>query len=180
MQEKLRKGKCRIGVFCVGYDRYWPQFDGLLEDMLAKHEQFKSKISDSDTEIIDFGMIDNPETAYRKVKDLQGAGLDLIFCNMVTYATSGTFGIIIKTLNIPIILVALQPLKAMDYSRASTYMQLMNDDICAMPEFGAVAVRMGKKEYKHSNVNISRKVLKRPKFKQKTSFNGYERKYKYQ
>ncbi len=32
-------------------------------------------------------------------------------------------------------------------------------------------------KYKHSNVNISRKVLKRPKLKQKTSFNGHERKY---
>ncbi len=30
--------------------------------------------------------------------------------------------------------------------------------------------------YKHSNVNISIKVLKRPKLKQKTSFNGFERK----
>ncbi len=38
--------------------------------------------------------------------------------------------------------------------------------------------RVGVKiKYKHSNVNISRKVLKRPKFKQKTSFKGYERKY---
>ncbi len=27
------------------------------------------------------------------------------------------------------------------------------------------------------NVNISRKLLKRPKLKQKTSFNGFERKY---
>ncbi len=32
-------------------------------------------------------------------------------------------------------------------------------------------------KYKHSNENISRKVLKRPKLKQKTGFNGYERKY---
>ena len=58
---------------------------------------------------------------------------------------SGTFGIIIKTLSVPIILVALQPLKALDYTKASTYMQLANDDICSLPEFSGVAVRMGKK-----------------------------------
>jgi L-arabinose isomerase len=42
-------------------------------------------------------------------------------------------------------LVALQPLKALDYSKASTYMQLCNDDLCAVPEFTGVAIRMGKK-----------------------------------
>ncbi len=44
----------------------------------------------------------------------------------------------------PIVLVALQPLKAMDYTRASTYMQLCNDDFCSVPEFTGVAIRMGK------------------------------------
>jgi L-arabinose isomerase len=90
-------------------------------------------------------MVDTPAKAYDMVKALEAANLDLIFCDMLTYATSGTFGIIMKTINIPIVMVALQPLKGLDYSKASTYMQLANDDICAMPEFGGVAVRMGKK-----------------------------------
>ena len=75
---------------------------------------------------------------------MKSANLDMIFCDMLTYATSGTFGIVIKTINIPVVLVALQPLKALDYTKASTYMQLMNDDICSLPEFAGVAVRMGK------------------------------------
>ena len=64
---------------------------------------------------------------------------------MVTYATSSTFGAIIRDLNVPIVLVALQPREAMDYSRASTYMQLCNDDFCSVPEFTGVAIRMGKR-----------------------------------
>jgi len=64
---------------------------------------------------------------------------------MLTYATSGTFGVIVRGLDIPLVLVALQPLKALDYSKASTYMQLCNDDFCAVPEFTGVAIRMGKK-----------------------------------
>jgi L-arabinose isomerase len=64
---------------------------------------------------------------------------------MVTYATSSTFGIIVKELNIPIVMLALQPLSALDYSNASTYMQLCNDDYCSVPEFTGVAMRMGKK-----------------------------------
>ncbi len=135
----------RIGVFGVGYDRYWSQFPGLLEELMEKQEAIIEKIPDKEAKIIDFGMVDDPQKAYHIVKEIQAANLDLIFCNMLTYATSGTFGIIIKTIQVPIVMVALQPRKALDYSQASTYMQLVNDDICAMPEFAAVAVRMGKR-----------------------------------
>jgi L-arabinose isomerase len=135
----------RIGVFGVGYDKYWEQFPGLYEELMKKQEKFISKFHGSRTELIDFGMIDSPKKAYAVVKEMESANLDLIFCDMLTYATSGTFGIIIKTLNIPVVLVALQPLKALDYTKASTYMQLANDDICSLPEFAGVAVRMGKR-----------------------------------
>ena len=149
MNEKCANAKqsanVRIGVFGVGYDKYWEQFAGLYGEMLQKQQKFIQKIPVSGIDVIDFGVIDSPLKAYEVVKQLESANLDLIFCDMLTYATSGTFGIIIKTLNIPIILVVLQPLKALDYTNGSTYMQLMNDDFCAVPEFAGVAVRMGKK-----------------------------------
>jgi len=135
----------RIGIFGVGYEKYWEQFPGLYEELMQKQEKFIQKIPVEGIELVDFGMIDSPMKAYEAVRKIEAANLDLIFCDMLTYATSGTFGIIIKTLNIPIVLVALQPLKAMDYTKASTYMQLMNDDICSLPEFAGVAVRMGKR-----------------------------------
>jgi L-arabinose isomerase len=141
----IKKERARVGVFGVGYDMYWGQFDGLLQELMNKHTVFLGKLEEYSVEVVDFGMIDNPKKAYEKIKDIQAANLDLVFCNMLTYATSGTFGIIIKTLTIPVVLVALQPRKALDYSQASTYMQLVNDDICALPEFAGVAVRMGKK-----------------------------------
>jgi len=135
----------RVGVFGVGYDKYWGQFPGLYEEMILKQKKFIEKIPANGLEVIDFGVIDSPIKAYEAVINLSRANLDLIFCDMLTYATSGTFGIIIKTINVPIVLVALQPLKSLDYSNGSTYMQLMNDDICALPEFAGVAVRLGKK-----------------------------------
>ena len=61
--------------------------------------------------------------------------LDLVFCDMVTYATSSTFGVIVRGLDVPVVLVALQPMAAMDYANGSTYMQLCNDDFCSVPEF---------------------------------------------
>lgn len=143
---KRKKTRARIGVFGVGYFKYWSQFDGLLGDMLKKQAVFIEKIEARNAvDIIDFGLVDDVNKAYELVPKLQAANLDLIFCDMLTYATSSTFGVVIKSIETPIVLVALQPDKAMDYSRASTYLQLYNDDICSLPEFAGVAVRMGKK-----------------------------------
>ncbi len=141
----LKETSARIGVFGVGYDKYWEQFPGLLEELMQKHETIIQKFSGTGVTVSDFGMVDNPEKAYAVVRELEAASLDMVFCNMLTYATSGTFGVIVRALSIPVILVALQPLKALDYSKASTYMQLANDDICSLPEFAGVAVRMGKR-----------------------------------
>jgi L-arabinose isomerase len=144
--EEGKSSTVRIGVFGVGYDVYWAQFPGLFDEMMLKQDKFIAKIASCgiETEIVDFGMVDTPDKAYDTVRRIEAANLDLLFCDMLTYATSGTFGIIVKTISIPIVMVVLQPLKALDYSHASTYMQLMNDDFCAVPEFAGVAIRMGK------------------------------------
>ena len=140
-----RNTSAKIGVFGVGFYKYWTQFDGLLNDLMKKQEVFIAKVQKHDVEVVDFGMVDNVQSAYELVPRLKAANLDLIFCDMLTYATSNVFGVVIKSMEVPIVLVALQPDKAMDYSRASTYMQLYNDDICSLPEFTGVAVRMGKR-----------------------------------
>ena len=136
----------RIGVFGVGYFKYWSQFEGLLDAMKEKQSVFIEKLGKGNVKVetIDFGLIDNVQSAYELVPRLMAANLDLIFCDMLTYATSSTFGVIIKSINVPIVLVALQPNSALDYKNASTYQQLYNDDICALPEFAGVAIRMGK------------------------------------
>jgi len=135
----------KVGLFGVGHITYWGQFEGLLDEMHDKLSVLEQKVSRSGVEAVNFGMVDNAKSAYTLRDRLRSAQLDLIFCDMVTYATSATFGILIRDLDIPIVLVALQPLKAMDYTAASTRMQLANDDFCSVPEFTGVAIRMGKK-----------------------------------
>ena len=87
-----------IGVFGVGYWKYWEQFDGLYEELAAKQELFVKKVSQFDVNLTDFGMVDSAESAYALVPKLKAANLDLIFCHMVTYATSATFGTIIRNI----------------------------------------------------------------------------------
>lgn len=143
MQHKERSAN--IGIFGVGHHVYWSQFDGLLDEMYRKMEVFTSKVRANNVNIKDFGLIDRVEKAYEVLPKMKAANLDLLFCDMVTYATSSTFGILARELSIPIVIVALQPLKALDYTHASTYQQLCNDDFCSVPEFTGVAVRMGRK-----------------------------------
>jgi L-arabinose isomerase len=64
---------------------------------------------------------------------------------MLTYATSATFGTAIRNVDVPVDLVALQPLPGLDYARATTHMQLANEDFCSVPVFTGVAIRMGKR-----------------------------------
>jgi L-arabinose isomerase len=137
--------QANIGVFGVGHYAYWPQFEGLLDELKHKQKVFIQKLKPHNVHVTDFGIIDDAKGAYELLPKLRAADLDLIFCDMVTYATSSTFGVIIKEIDIPIVLIALQPLKAMDYPNSSTYIQLCNDDFCSVPEFAGVAVRMGKK-----------------------------------
>ena len=134
-----------VGIFGVGHRAYWAQFDGLLGEMHRKLNVFANKVRTLGVEVKEFGMVDDAKSAYRLRDQLRATPLDLIFCDMVTYATSSTFGILIRDLDVPIVLVALQPLAALDYGNASTYMQLCNDDFCSVPEFTGVAIRMGKR-----------------------------------
>jgi L-arabinose isomerase len=136
--------QARIGVFGVGYHAYWPQFEGLRDELLGKLASLVDLLKTFDVEVVDFGMVDDAESAYALLPQLKAANLDLVFCDMLTYATSASFAAIARGLDVPIVLVALQPLPALDYSRASTYMQLCNDDFCSVPEFTGVAVRMGR------------------------------------
>lgn len=137
----------RIGVFGVGFHKYWPQFDGLREELQGKLDTFTRKIQarGADLVVVSFGIIDDAASAYAAAPKMKAADLDVVFCHMLTYATSATFAAILRALDIPVVLVALQPMEAMDYARASTYRQLCNDDFCSVPEFTGVAIRLGRK-----------------------------------
>lgn len=135
----------RVGIFGVGYHVYWNQFPGLLKELMEKLQVLDDRVRGHGVEVLNFGMVDKAQDAYALVPKLKAANLDLIFCDMLTYATSASFAAIIRNVEVPIVLVALQPRAAMDYAKATTHMQLANDDFCSVPEFTGVAVRMGKR-----------------------------------
>ena len=145
MIERKNKRTAKVGVFAVAHAVYWEQFPGLFEKIAGYHADFVKTVEANGVEVIDFGMVDSSQKSFDTAKKITCEDVDLLICNMVTYATSSVFAPVIRNVNVPVVLAALQPLQHLDYTKASTFMQLENDNICSVPEFTGVAVRMGKK-----------------------------------
>jgi L-arabinose isomerase len=143
--ERRKPRAANIGIVGVGHDTYWNQFPGLLNELLGYLKVFDEQVKENVVSTTTFGMVDNAESAYETVQRIKAAPIDLLFVDMLTYATSATWGILIRDVSVPIVLVALQPLHTIDFARCTTHIQLANDNICSLPEFACVAARTGKK-----------------------------------
>lgn len=144
MLKRKYKREARVGVFAVVHAVYFEQFEGLKENLYGYHEVLCDKLRGMNVDVVDFGFVGSSAEAYVTLEKIKEAHVDVLFCNMVTYATSSVFAPIMREAGVPVVLVAMQPRRAMDYTQASTFMQLENDNICSVPEFTGVAVRMGK------------------------------------
>ena len=136
--------KTRIAVVSLGHYIYFQQFEGLREELMQKGEEFKEYIDDTKAEIIDAGYVDCVENAFDAVKYLKREDPDLLFIILSTYVPSAVCAPFARYLDVPQVLVAIQPLEHLDYSHTTTYMQLANDDVCAMPEIAGVYERLGR------------------------------------
>ena len=142
--ERRKPLTANVGVVSVGLDTYWRQCPGLLDDMVKKEDVFVKKCLAHQVKVSRFGMSDNPVAAMSMIPAMKAADIDVLFVDMVTYATSSTFAPFVRELNVPIVLFALQPDDRLDYERATIYKQLLNDDLCSVPEFTGVAERYGR------------------------------------
>ena len=116
-----------------------------MEDSLnSYHAETIRLVEENGVTVFDYGFIDSNTKAFEVAERINADKIDVIFCNMITYATSSVFAPIVQLTTAPIVLVALQPRKGLDYSKASTFMQLENDNICSVPEFTGVAIRFGR------------------------------------
>ena len=48
----------KIGLFAIGLEAYWPQFEGLEERLEKYLEKVHNKLSSLDREIVNLGMVD--------------------------------------------------------------------------------------------------------------------------
>lgn len=145
MIKKIKTKAPKIAIFAVGHGTYWDQFPGLLETLEGFHKEFVDLVAQNRVEILDLGIISSQQKATEAADRMNAEGVRLVFCNMITYATSSVVAPILRNVRAPLVLVALQPRSKMDYPNATTRMQLENDNICSVPEFCGAALRMGRK-----------------------------------
>ena len=62
----------RIGVFNVGFHRYWPQFPGLRERLDRYREEFEEQLRSLGVEVVSAGLVDTVESG-RRVGDFFSA-----------------------------------------------------------------------------------------------------------
>ena len=96
--------KAKVGVFSIALGAYLPQFPSLVPEFEAQYEAFKKTIPDT-VEIIDGGMVTTKEQSMVAGDKFRAADVDLVFLQMLTYATSYNMLPAIRDLDVPVVLV---------------------------------------------------------------------------
>ena len=105
----------RIGLFGIGLEAYWPQFEGLKERLEGYIQQVAGRIDRKSVEVVNLGLIDSTEKAFEAGHAFRRADVDMIFLHVTTYALSSTVLPVVQRAKVPIIILNLQPTAAIDY-----------------------------------------------------------------
>ncbi len=107
----------KLGLFGIGLDTYWPQFSGLKERLLGYQSFIAERLSSPTAEVVDAGLVDNPDAARSAAELFSRRGVDAVFLFISTYALSHTVLPVAQTVKAPIIVLNMQPVSSIDYTR---------------------------------------------------------------
>jgi L-arabinose isomerase len=107
----------RIGLFGIGLDTYWPQFAGLKERLETYVARVAAKLERPGVEVVNLGLVDNPDAAYAAGRAFCRADVDLIFLHATTYALSSTVLPAVRRAKAPVIVLNIAPEASIDYAR---------------------------------------------------------------
>jgi len=141
----------KIGLFSIGLDAYWNQFDGLKERLEGYTSIIENNLKKSGNEVINLGLIDNSPSAFDAGLKFKQEGVDIIFLYITTYALSSTVLPVVQKAKVPIIILNLSPDEAIDYTafnqlenrKQMTGEWLAYCSACPAPEIANVFKRVG-------------------------------------
>lgn len=141
----------KIGLFGIGLETYWAQFDGLLDNLKTYQNEISSKIALFGAEVCDAGMVDNPTKAIEAADYLKKENVQMVFLYVSTYALSSTVLPVAQRLNVPVIILNVQPVAELDYKKFNelgdrgkmTGIWLEHCQACSVPEIACVFNRAG-------------------------------------
>lgn len=141
----LVESKAKVGVFSIALGAYLPQFPSLVPEFEAQYKAFKNTILDT-IEVIDGGIVTTKELSMEAGAKFRAADVDLVILQLLTYATSYNMLPAIRDLDVPVVLVNVQKLKAPDYANTDTAKWLGELYACgAVGEMVADLERAGKR-----------------------------------
>ncbi len=141
----------KAGIFSIGLDTYWPQFDGLLENLNGYHAEIRDRIAGMGAELVDGGMVDNVEKAHDVSALFKQEDVEIIFLFISTYALSSTVLPVVQKTKVPVVMLNLQPVAQLDYETFNalgdrgimTGVWLEHCQSCSVPELACVFNRAG-------------------------------------
>ena len=141
----------KAGLFGIGLEAYWPQFEGLETRLRGYVDVVASKLDRPGVEVVNLGLIDTPEKAVDAGHAFREADVDIIFLYITTYALSSTVLPVVRRARVPVIILNLQPVAAIDYASfnalgdrtAMTGEWLAHCAACPVPEIANVFTRAG-------------------------------------
>lgn len=139
MKERTYKN-ARIGLYSVGLEAYWGQFDN-LKARIESYNQFIAEELSEHAEIFNFGLVDNVEKSREAGEYFNKHQVDLIFLHAGTYATSSLVLPVHQRCFAKVIILSLQPTPQIKYDETSTGEWLAQCVACPVPEFTNVLHR---------------------------------------
>ncbi|MBB1283946.1 arabinose isomerase [Flavisolibacter sp. BT320] len=147
----MKASPLTIGLFGVGLDTYWPQFDGLKERLESYLQIVANRLQAMHPSVINLGLVDTAEKAFRAGKEFRQQDVDIIFLYVTTYALSATVLPVVQRAKVPVIILNLSPVSSIDYAAFNktadrgkmTGEWLAHCSPCAVPEIANVFKRVG-------------------------------------
>ena len=141
----------KVGLFGIGLEAYWEQFEGLEKRLQNYISIVEDKLKSYECEVVNLGLIDNPEKAIIAGHDFRKADVDIIFLYVTTYALSSTVLPVVQRAKVPVIILNLAPEANIDYTafNAMTDRTKMTGEwlaycsACPVPEIANVFKRAG-------------------------------------
>jgi L-arabinose isomerase len=135
-----RGTRARVGLFSIGLAAYWPQFPGLKERLDGYGRRVEERVR-AWADVVWAGLVDDADGA-RAAGDLFAREqVDLILLHTATYATSSQVLPAVQRAHVPIVVLNLQPVPALDYPRTDTGEWLANCSACCAPEIAGAFAR---------------------------------------
>ena len=89
--EKIKNTKkAKIGIYTMGLQCYWAQFDGLRERLLSYGKFIASKVEAMGASVYYYGLVDCEEEGHKAGEYFVSNHVDLILAHSGTYVTSAS------------------------------------------------------------------------------------------